>query len=79
MPPPRPASAICAQIDAVKEMLGRMLKLLIEKKRLKDETIRNLAIAVAVKIQPCLAILVLNVKRKLEKLIMLLTRVQRLV
>ena len=38
-----------AEMDVVKEMLGRMSKLPIKQKRLEDETIRNLAIDVAVK------------------------------
>ena len=41
-----------AEVDVVKEMLGRILQLPVEKKRLEDKTIRILALDVAVKFQP---------------------------
>ena len=41
-----------AEMDVVKEKLGRILKLPVEKKRFEDKTTRNLALDVAVKFQP---------------------------
>ena len=35
---------VSAEMDVVKEILGRMSKLPIKQKRLEDETLRNLAI-----------------------------------